>query len=253
VNLLTGQPLTPQVVTLPKLVCPPGGAFTDPAGDANTVAVAQTPLPSAPGLDIVKGYLTYDAAKKVVTLHTKVLDISQLPATGSTGEEFEFGFTFDKVGFATTVQRAAGTGDSFDVSSTTGVALQGVTGRFDTKTNEVQVDIPGDAFSKAKLGGVVGRGSSFVASSAQSRRVIGTGLAPVTDVAGSLGCPFVVGAKAVAVGGPQGPIGSGTIPSPVDNRPVTGGHLASTGLPVGVPLIAVGLLLGTAVLVRRLR
>ncbi|MCU1603410.1 MAG: hypothetical protein JWO22_4119 [Frankiales bacterium] len=251
VNLLTGKPLTPQTITLPKVVCPLGGAFTDASGDANTVAVAQAPIPSAPGLDITKGYLTYDAAKKVVTLHTKVLDLSQLPATGSTGEEYEFGFTFDKVGFATTVQRNAGTGDSYGVSSTTGVALKGVTGRFDTKSNEVQVDIPGGAFAAAKLGTVVGKGSTFVASSAQSRRVIGTGLAPVTDVAGSLGCPFVVGARATSVGGTTGPVGTGTVPGQVDGRPVPGGRLASTGLPAGLPVLAAGLLLGTALALRR--
>ena len=250
VNLLTGAPLTPQKVTLPKVVCPVGGAFTDPSGDANTVAVVQAPIPSAPGLDITKGYLTYDGAKRVVTLHTKVLDLSQLPATGSTGEEYEFGFTYDKVGFATTVERAAGTGDSFDVSSTTGVSLKGVTGRFDLKSNEIQVDIPGDAFAAAKLGKVVGKGSAFVASSAQSRRVVGTGLAPVTDVAASLGCPFVVGAQSAAVGGPTGPSGTGTVPSPVDRRPVPG-HLASTGLPVGVPLAALGLVLAGGLLARR--
>lgn len=251
VDLLTGKPLTPQRVTLPKVVCPAGGAFTDPSGDANTVAVAQAPIPSAPGLDITKGYLTYDGTKKVVTLHTKVLDLSQLPATGSTGEEYEFGFTYDKVGFATTVERAAGTGDSFDVSSTTGIALKGVTGRFDLKSDEIQVDIPGDAFAAAKLGKVVGKGASFVASSAQSRRVIGTGLAPVTDVAASLGCPFVVGAQASAVGGPTGPTGTGTVPSPVDRRPVPG--LAATGLPVGVPVLALGLVLGAGLVVRRRR
>jgi len=250
VSLLTGAPLTPQTVTLPKVVCPAGGAFTDPSGDANTVAVAQAPIPSAPGLDITKGYLTYDAAKKVVTLHTKVLDLSQLPATGSTGEEYEFAFTYDKVGFATTVQRAAGFSDSYDVSSTTGVSLKGVSGRFDTKTNEVQVDIPGDAFAAAKLGKVVAKGASFVASSAQSRRVIGAGLAPVTDVAASLGCPFVVGAQAAAVGGPAGPSGTGTVPSPVDRRPVPA-HLAATGLPVGLPIVALGLVLTGGLVVRR--
>ncbi len=253
VNLLTGKPLTPQTITLPKVVCPLGGAFTDPSGDANTVAVAQAPIPSAPGLDITKGYLTYDAAKKVVTLHTKVLDLSQLPATGSTGEEYEFGFTYDKVGFATTVVRNTGTGDSYDVSSTTGVALKGVKGRFDTKTNEIQVDIPGDAFATAKLGNVVGKGASFVASSAQSRRVIGTGLAPVTDVAGSLGCPFVVGAAATHIGGGTGPTGTGTVPGQVDGRPVTGGPLASTGLPAGVPFLATGLILGAISGLRRRR
>ena len=249
VDVLTGKPLTPQKVTLPQVVCPLGGAFTDPSGDANTVAVAQAPIPSAPGLDITKGYLTYDSTKKVVTLHTKVLDLSQLPATGSTGEEYEFGFTYDKVGFATTVERAVGTGDSFDVSSTTGVALKGVTGRFDLKSNEIQVDIPGDAFAAAKLGKVVGKGSSFVASSAQSRRVVGTGLAPVTDVAASLGCPFVVGAQAAAVGGPTGPSGVGTVPSPVDRRPVPG--LAATGLPLGAPLLALGLVIAGGLVVRR--
>jgi hypothetical protein len=245
VNLLTGKDLTPQRIAVPKIACPLGGAFTDPAGDANMVAVSSTPLPSAPGLDVTKGYLSYDATKKVVTIHTKVLDLSQLPATGSTGEEYEFGFTYDKVGFATTVTRNTGFGDSYDVSSTTGVALKGVTGRFDVKSNEVQVDVPGDAFTALKLG-AVGKGSTFVASSAQSRRIVGDGLAPVTDVAGSLGCPFVVGA---AASNPSA-TGGGTVPSPVDRRPVPG-HLAATGLPTGVPILAAGLLLGAGLVVRR--
>jgi hypothetical protein len=246
VNLLTGKALTPQTISAPKIACPLGGAFTDAAGDANMVAVASTPLPSAPGLDVTKGYLSYDAAKKVVTVHTKVLDLSQLPATGSTGEEYEFAFTYAKVGYAVTVERNTAQADSYDVSLASGAAtsLKGVTGRFDTKSNEVQVDIPGSAFAAAKLGPVVGKGASFVASSAQSRRIVGAGLAPVTDVAGSLGCPFVVGAAA------SSPASTGTVPSAVDRRPVPGA-LAATGLPTGVPVLAAGLLLTAGLVLRR--
>jgi hypothetical protein len=72
---------------------------------------------------------------------------------------------------------------------------------------------------------------------------------PNTDEAGSLGCPFVVGARAASVGGAEGPVGGGTVPAPVDRRPVP--HLAATGLPAGIPLMAVGLGLLAVALRRR--
>jgi hypothetical protein len=40
-----------------------------------------------------------------------------------------------------------------------------------------------------------------------------------------------------------------TVPSRVDARPVP--HLAATGLPAGLPLVAAGLVLGAALLLRR--
>ena len=54
--------------------------------------LVSTPLPSAPALDVVRSYATWNATAKTITLHVGVKDISQQPPTGSTGEAVDYAF-----------------------------------------------------------------------------------------------------------------------------------------------------------------
>ena len=249
VNLLTGQPLPVQRVSAAQLLCTSDGAFTDKSGDATEVVVS-TPLPSAPSLDITKGYLSYDATHKQLVLHTKVLDLSQTPPTGATGEQYEFGFTYDKVAYFAVAARNSGSANDFHMESPlrTGVG-PALTGSFDAANSEVRVNVPADFFSKVGKGKTLSKGAKLTGFAITTRRNEAGLIVPNADEAGSLGCPFVVGAQSASVGGPQGPVGSGTVPSPVDRRPVPG--LAATGLPAGLPVLALGLVLAAGLVVRR--
>jgi hypothetical protein len=248
VNLLTGRPLPVQKIFAAQLLCTPDGAFTDKSGDANEVVVG-TPLPNAPSLDIMKGYLSYDATRKQLVLHTKVLDLSQTPPTGATGEQYEFGFTYDKVAYFAVAARNSGSADDFHMEWPLRGKSAPLTGSFDLKHNEVRVNVPADFFSKIGNGKALSKGAKLTGFAITTRRNEAGLIVPNADEAGSLGCPFVVGAQSASVGGPQGPVGSGTVPSPVDRRPVPG--LAATGLPAGLPLVALGLVLAAGLVVRR--
>jgi hypothetical protein len=223
-SLTTGKPLAPQVVRPPRLVCTADAAFTDPSGDANAVAVG-TPLPSEPALDVTKGYLSADAQSLV--LHTKVLDLSKYPPTGSTGIDEEFSFTFAKRGYVAVARHDESlTKDAFHLESPRGTVVgPAVSGAFDQKTNEIRIVIPRDFFAKAKLGPMVTKGSTVLGLLLNTRRSYPAALAPVADNAASLGCPFVVGAQDAAVGhGKAAPRGTTTVPAREDTRRAAKAH-----------------------------
>jgi hypothetical protein len=244
-SITTGARMAVERVTLPRLVCSADAAFTDPSGDA-TQFVVDTPLPSAPALDITKGYVTYDAAKKVVVFHTKLLDLKQDPPTGGTGEEIEFTFTYAGVAYTAIGEHdASSPTDTFHMESPLRTTVGGsLTGNFDTTASEVRVAVPTTFFAGlAKKGPVVGRGSTFAGLTITTRRDLVGAIVPNADVAGSLGCPFVVGAQASTATAPT------TVPSGVDARPAPG-RLPATGPIAGLPFLALGLLV-LAVGVRR--
>ncbi|MFN2538970.1 MAG: sialidase family protein, partial [Mycobacteriales bacterium] len=250
VNVLTGKAMPVEKISTAQLLCSSDAAFTDPSGDATEVLVG-TPLPNAPSLDVTKGYLSYDARAKQLVVHTKVLDLSQTPPTGATGEQYEFGFTYDKVAYFAVAARSSGSPNDFHMESPlrTGVGPP-LSGSFDAATSEVRVNVPADFFSKAGKGKPLTKGSKLTGFAITTRRNEAGLIVPNADEAGSLGCPFVVGARSsTSAGGPQRPVDAGTVPSRIDRRPVPG--LAATGLPMGVPLMAVGLVLGAGLLVRR--
>jgi hypothetical protein len=223
-SLTTGKPLAPQVVRPPRLVCTADAGFADPSGDANAVAVG-TPLPSEPALDVTKAYLTADARNLV--LHTKVLDLSKYPPTGSTGIDEEFSFTFAKRGYLAVAQHDESLAkDDFHLESPRGTVVgPALTGAFDQKTNEIRVVIPRDFFVKAKLGPRVSDGASVVGLLLNTRRSYPAVLAPVADNAASLGCPYVVGAHDTTVGhGKTAPRGTGTVPARQDTRRTPKAH-----------------------------
>ncbi|MGB8650953.1 MAG: hypothetical protein WCD35_09850, partial [Mycobacteriales bacterium] len=252
VSLTTGQPLPVEKVTLPRLVCSPDAAFTDPSGDA-TEAVVSTPLPNAPALDITRGSVGYDFRKKALVLRTKVLDLSQDPPAGASGEQVEFSFSYHGVGYtAVGSHDATQAKDDFHMESPLRTSVGGaLTGTFDKAASEVRIEVPADFFAKLGKGPVVTTGAKLSGLGITTRRNEVGAIVPNADEAGSLGCPFVVG----AVAGPlartaNAPSGSTTVPSAVDRRPVPAA-LPATGLPTGLPLVALGLLLGGGVLLRR--
>lgn len=244
-SLTTGARLPAQRVTLPRLVCTADASFTDPSGDATQVVV-NTPLPNAPALDITRGYVTYDAARKRVVFHTKVLDLKQDPPQGGTGEQVEFTFTYAGVTYTAVGEHDATLPkDNFHLESPLRTTVGGpLTGSFDKAASEIRVEVPTTFFAGlAKKGPVVTAGSTFTGLAITTRRDIASALVPNADVAGSLGCPFVVGAQAARRAAPT------SVPAQVDNRPVPN-RLPATGLGAGLPLAALGLVL-SAVAVRR--
>jgi hypothetical protein len=237
-SITTGARMAVERVTLPRLVCSADAAFTDPSGDATEVVVG-TPLPSAPALDVTKGYVTFDAVKKALVFHTKLLDLSQDPPVGGTGEQIEFSFAYGGQTFqAVAVHDATSTADDFHMEQfkTTRTTVGGaLTGSFDKRASEVRVVVPAGFFAAAKLGPVVAKGSKLTGLTITTRRDEANFIVPNADEAGSLGCPFVVGGQAATAAAPT------TVPSGVDARPAPG-RLPATGPIAGLPFLALGLL-----------
>ncbi|HEU0132573.1 MAG TPA: hypothetical protein VFQ85_16430 [Mycobacteriales bacterium] len=259
-SLTTGELLPPQNLVPPKLVCTPDAAFTDPSGDADEVVVG-TPLPSAPALDITGGSVSFDAAAKKLVLHVKVLDLSQDPPAGGTGEQFEFGFAYAGTGyFGVASHDATQPADEFHMESPLRTSVGGaLTGVFDKAKSEVRIEIPADFFSKIGKGPVVAKGARFSGLAITSRRDVASALVPNADAAGSLGCTFVVGGASVPGNGGTGtgglPPGTPpTVPAPVVKRPVPATPtMPATGAADGLPLVATGLALGALAVLRRRR
>jgi hypothetical protein len=244
-SLTTGLPLPVQRITEPLLQCPPDGSFTDPKGDADELVVA-TPLPSAPALDITKGYLTFDG--KNVVFHIHVLDLSQDPPTAGTGEQFEFAFAHNKQTYFAVASHEATSDDEFHMESPLRTTVGGpLTGKFDKTTSEVSINVPTDFFSKlSPKAPSISTGESITGLAITARRNVANSVVPNADEAAGL-CPFVVQASA------SHPV---TVPAPTDNRAVprtSGRGLATTGLTPLVPLSASVLLLLAAYVARRSR
>lgn len=204
-------------------------------------------------MGITRGSVRYDPVRKALALHIKVLDLSQDPPTGSTGEQMEYAFAYEGAAYAAVGSHGSSAAYEFDLESPLRTTAGGsLTGTFDRKLSEVRINVPGYFFSKLKKGPVLAKGSKLVGLAITTRRQDGV-IVPNADAAGSLGCPFVVGGQAAAPARPTAAQGVTppvvTVPSPVDAQPVP--HLAATGPPAGVPLVATGLVLGAALLMRR--
>ncbi|MDP9183843.1 MAG: hypothetical protein M3P04_13845 [Actinomycetota bacterium] len=237
-SLTTGKKLVAQVVRPPKIACNVDAGFSDPAGDANAVALA-TPLPNQPALDITRAWVSFD--NKALVLHTRVLDLAQDPPTGATGIDIEFSFTYNGVGYVASGSHNSGTGaDSFDLQSPRSTAVGGpMKGAFDKAHDEIRIVIPAGTFKAIGKGPVMSKGAKVTGLSLNTRRGYPAVLSPVADSAGSPGCPFVVGASSRGT----------TIPAAVDNRPLP--SLGDSALPTGLALIAFGLLMVIATGIRR--
>ena len=246
-SLATGARMATERVTLPRVVCSSDAAFVDPAGDA-TQFVVDTPLPNAPALDIVKGSVTFDAAKKALVFHTKVADLTQDPPAGATGEFVEFSFAYAGQTFSAVAEHDLTlTADDFHVEQlkTTRTQIGGtLTGAFDKKASEVRVVVPASFFAANKVGPVVKAGSKLTGLTITTRRDEASRVIPNADTAGSLGCPFVVGSPTVSARSATG-VTTTTVAAGVDGRPVPE-RLAATGLGAGLPLLGLGLLVAAA-------
>jgi hypothetical protein len=240
-SLTTGKRLATQVVRPPKIVCPSDAGFNDPAGDANGFGATGTPLPSQPALDITRAWASYDAASRSLVLHTRVLDLSQDPPTGATGVNEDFSFTYAGVGYiAAAAHDSASGANSFKLQSPRSKTVGGpLKGAFDKAHNEIRIAIPGSTFKAIGKGPALGEGAKVTGLSLDTRRSYPAALSPVADTAGSVGCPFVVGASSRGT----------TVPAAVDNRPLP--SLPDSALPTGLALITAGLLVGIAATVRR--
>jgi hypothetical protein len=196
-SLTTGKKLPPLRIVTPKINCAVDGAFTDPSGDASTFGAATVPnsAASADGLDIRKGWVTWDAAHKVATFHVTVQNLSALPP-GSTGHILRFYFGWDRKGYDVQADRDQATGLSFALQSSTsgGVStiVKGLTGSFDNAKNEIRVNLPAGTFAKstdaAYKAPALKNGAQLTGLKAETRRSYPAALAPVADDAAGV-CP----------------------------------------------------------------
>jgi hypothetical protein len=196
-SLTTGRKLSALRIETPKLNCSATGAFTDPSGDATTFGVASVPSSSASadGLDIRKGWVTWDPKQKVATFHVTVTNLSSLPA-GSTGDILRFYFGWDRKGYDVEATRDQAVGTSFTLQSSTSAGVStivtGLKGSFDNSKNEIDVQLPSNTFAKSTDAAYksvpLKTGAQLTGLKAETRRSYPAALAPVADDAAGV-CP----------------------------------------------------------------
>jgi hypothetical protein len=193
-SLKTGRKLPPLRVRYPHIDCAPDATFTDPAGDANEFIVG-TPLPSQPALDVVRSYLTWDAAGHAVTFHVVVKDLSQDPPLGATGEALDYAFGIGGKGYDLFGSHDQGV-DSADIESPIRTSVSDdVKFRVDKAHNQFTFTLPADALAKisdsAARGPVIGPGSKITGLAITTRRSEAGHFLPNADEAAGV-CGFVV-------------------------------------------------------------
>ncbi len=195
-SITTGRPLKALRVRYPKVNCDVLGTFTDPEGDATEYGVSDTPAPSQDGIDIRRGYVTWDSARRVATFHVQVQDLSASLPAGSTGQILRFYFGWAGKGYGVEGSRDATTGTSFALlSHGTGLAgtiYEGLKGTFDDQANEMRVAVPADVFTKvtdpAFKAPALRSGGEITGPAGETRRSYPAALAPVADTATGV-CP----------------------------------------------------------------
>jgi hypothetical protein len=210
VSITTGRPLKPLKVSYPKLNCDAAGTFTDDEGDATQLGVGDPGTASQDGLDLRRGWVTWDAANKIATFHLQVTDLAANPPTGSTGQIFRFNFGWATKGYGVEATRDVTTGTSFTLRSTEGLGTtiyDGLEGAFDDAHNEVRVEVPADVFGKvtddAAKAPPLTTGASITGLAGETRRSYPEALAPVADAAEGV-CPATLAAGGAASGGASG-------------------------------------------------
>ena len=170
---------------------PAAPVIVDEAGDATDLLVA-TPGPSEPGVDVTSAWLTWDGS--AVTFHIKVSDLRPEPPTASTGEFFDFNFSFGGGGYYVDAIRSRIDGEQYILGrfETARTTLATLTGSFDDATDEITIKLPADAIAKAIEGApVIVRGSVLGGFGITSRREMGA-VVPNADDADAT-CPYTVG------------------------------------------------------------
>jgi hypothetical protein len=193
-SVTTGRPLKRLTLKQPKLNCDVYGTFTDPAGDATAVG-ENVPTPSQDGLDLRRGWVSWDGTKKVATFHLQVTDLKKLPQ-GSTGWVFRFNFGWATKGYVLEATRDASGATAYSMAEATSVGTttiyNGMHGAFDDAHNEVRIDVPAGVFGKvsdkAARGPSLHGGAQITGLAAESRRGYPAALAPVSDSAAGV-CP----------------------------------------------------------------
>jgi hypothetical protein len=242
-SLTTGRPLKPLKVRYSTLNCDTVGTFTDPKGDATQAGVSDTPAPSQDGLDIRRGYVTWDATHSVATFHLQVTDLSASIPAGSTGQILRFYFGWANKGYGVEGDRDVTTGNSFElISHGTGLAASiygGLKGTFDDKTSEMRVEVPAAVFTKvsdpAFKAPPLRSGGQLNGLAAETRRSYPAGLAPVADAATGA-CPAQLPA--------HGSGAAGSTPRFLPGAPQLSGDAADAALPALLLALVVGVAAG---------
>src|SRR4051794_14531710 len=241
-SLTTGRPLKPLKVRYSTVTCDTLGTFTDRKGAATQAGITDTPAPSQDGLDIRRGYVTWDATHSVATFHLQVTDLSASIPAGSTGQILRFYFGWANKGYGVEGDRDVTTGTGFSLlSHGTGLPAtiyDGLKGTFDDKHSEMRVQVPAAVFTKvtdpAFKGPPLRSGSEFTGLAGETRRSYPAGLAPVADVAtGS--CPAQLPAHG------SGSAGAGSLPGFLPGAPQLGSAGADRVLPAVVLALLAGL------------
>jgi len=193
-SLTTGRPLKPLTLKQPSLNCDVYGNFTDPAGDATEVGVVSA-SPSQDGLDLRRGWVTWDGKKKIASFHLQATDLKQLPQ-GSLGWIFRFGFGWATKGYVLEGTRDASGSSTYTLNESTSTGIseiyKGLHGTFDDAHNEVTIDLPADVFGKvsdkAFIAPPLSSGAKLTGLTGETRRDDPPVLAPVADSAAGV-CP----------------------------------------------------------------
>lgn len=178
----------------------------DAKGDATGFVVESTPGPNQPGLDILTGYLRYDAKKQIVTFTTTVAALQAQGPPPTLGMNWRFGFTFEGGSFQVSALSHTVQGNIYSLGyiRPAGASYSNIVttlkGAFDTKKSQVRVELPLKVFNAAaKTEGVskpMKKGSVLTAFSATAQRYIGVigvgGITPTADVGPGV-CIYVVG------------------------------------------------------------
>lgn len=177
-----------------------GPVITDAEGDADDFVGNDTPLPSARGLDVVEGGLAWDGTTATFTID--VSDLTETPPDGTTGEYFDYNFSYGGAGYY-----LGATWDRTDPAPTfvlghfapTRTALATLTGSFDTETDTITIALPGDALANAVDGApVMSDGDVLSGFSIVARRQMGV-IVPDADTANGA-CPYTLGLGATTAG-----------------------------------------------------
>ncbi|HEX4654421.1 MAG TPA: hypothetical protein VH274_01625 [Mycobacteriales bacterium] len=233
-SVTTGRPLKPLHLKQPKLSCDGYGTFTDPPGDATEVGVVAA-SPSQDGLDLRRGWVTWDGKKRIAGFHLQVTDLKQLPQ-GATGWVFRFNFGWATKGYVLQATRDLSGATSYSMAESTSVGTTtiytGLKGAFEDAHNEVRIDVPADVFGKvtdkAAAGPSLHEGAQITGLAAESRRDYPAALAPVADSAAGV-CPATL--TTVDGGAPTGGM-TGFLPA-APKLPTDAGRLAA-GLAIAV-------------------
>lgn len=170
---------------------PTAPVVQDAGGDA-TAAIVPTPLPSEPGLDVREAGLAWDGA--ALTFRIKVTDLTATPPTGSTGEYFDFNFSYGGTGYYLGAVRSRVDGEQYVLGrfAPTRTTLAELTGSFDDATDEITIVLPAQTFADAVPDApAIAPGSVLSGFGVTSRRETGV-IVPNADDAGGA-CPYTVG------------------------------------------------------------